>query len=558
MELLGYLWPSQKNLKYRFVLSLFLNAGAILSVVLTPVLFRYVIDSFKEGAFNQFQYRIFFLLFGYVIFWSLGKIFVCLREITMLPIMEEAICNLSYKLYQRIQTLSFEKHLAKKTGELGGVIETAITSFPAIIWAIIFSLLPFCVEIILTLAIISYFCGVFYSIFLFLIFFLIILVTHLSFVKAVFFLRKSNLFHLKVVTKMVDGFLNFSSVKYFNKYEDEFQKIKIALEKRKRSEVSALIKMESIHLYQIIILSIGFLVLTILSYSRIITHQSTIGNFIMINAYILHFSGSIEGLAQLFRIINHSFVKMEKAINFLKTPNLVKKGGAKLKKGDHLHIVFENVWFGHKGKPSLLRGVSFEVLPHETIAIIGETGSGKSTILGLLLRFLEPTSGNILINGYNLSDIDQESLLDITGITPQNVTLFNETILSNLLYASPTATKKEIEKAILFAALDETIKNLSLGLDTHVGEQGAQLSGGERQRIGIARTLLRSPGLYIFDEGTSSLDKITEEKILQNINTLKGTKIFITHSLHPLLSCNKVLRLKKGKIYDAGVKDFIS
>ena len=230
----------------------------------------------------------------------------------------------------------------------------------------------------------------------------------------------------------------------------------------------------------------------------------------------------------------------------------LKKGSIVLNKNQSLHIIFEDVWFGHQKDAPILKGISFELLPNQTLAIVGETGSGKSTIISLLLGFLKPWKGNIFINGYDLKDIDQESLINLIGIVPQDVTLFNDTISHNILYADISANKKMLVDALNMASLTETIQKLPQGLKTIVGERGAKLSGGEKQRIGLARAIIRQPKLYVFDEATSSLDSRTEQQIIKNIENIahKVSTLIIAHRLTTVAFADRIVLLEKGLIKD--------
>lgn len=223
------------------------------------------------------------------------------------------------------------------------------------------------------------------------------------------------------------------------------------------------------------------------------------------------------------------------------------------------HIVFEDVWFGYQKGSPILKGVSFELLPNQTLAIVGETGSGKSTIVSLLLGFLEPWKGLILINGFDVKDIAKESLIQLIGIVPQDVTLFNDTIEHNILYANMSASKVKLSKALSMACLEETIKKLPQELETVVGERGAQLSGGEKQRIGLARAIIRQPKLYIFDEATSSLDTKTEQQIMKNIEKIShnASTLIIAHRLSTVAFADKIILLEKGNIKEKSHASFM-
>ena len=538
------------------------NVLAIFTSICTPILFAHIIDSFSlSHSFSLSRSWFLTLLAVYVGIWSLSKIFIYLREIIMFPVMERAIRLLTFHLFQHIQLLPFQYHLKRKTGEISSIIETAIQSFPPIIWSLAFALCPLIMESICVFGIVTFICGISYACILAVGLVLFVIATRRGFIKALRSLRQANLSHLTTSSKIVDSFLNFSSTKYFHTYNFEFQKIDQALESREIKIKDSLIKDQMIRVYQALILSFSFLLLMIFTGYNLISNKLSLGEFIMIHTYMLQFTLPLEGFGQTFQMLNQSFVKMERVLKIFKNPLETKKGTIVLNKNQPLHIIFENVWFGHQKDVPILKGISFELLPNQTLAIVGETGSGKSTIISLLLGFLKPWKGNIFINGYDLKDIDQESLINLIGIVPQDVTLFNDTISHNILYADMSANKKILADALNVASLKETIQKLPQGLETIVGERGVQLSGGEKQRIGLARAIIRQPKLYVFDEATSSLDLRTEKQIIKNIESIahKASTLIIAHRLSTVAFADRIILLENGfikdKSYDSLVKE---
>src|SRR5690606_8196579 len=174
---------------------------------------------------------------------------------------------------------------------------------------------------------------------------------------------------------------------------------------------------------------------------------------------------------------------------------------------------FEDVTFHYDADRPILKGVSFEVPAGKTVAIVGPTGAGKSTISRLLYRFYDVTGGRITIDGQDLRDVTQKSLRSTIGMVPQDTVLFNDTIGYNIEYGRPGASREEVEEAARMAQVGDFIASLPKGFDTPVGERGLKLSGGEKQRVAIARTILKAPSILILDEATSALDTKTERDI---------------------------------------------
>ena len=208
----------------------------------------------------------------------------------------------------------------------------------------------------------------------------------------------------------------------------------------------------------------------------------------------------------------------------------------------------------NNGKRKVLQNINFNIPSGSSLAIVGPTGAGKSTISRLLFRFYDVTNGNISINGKDIKDISQVSLRKNIGIVPQDTVLFNDTVSYNLKYGKIGSSDKEIWKVADQAQLSGLIKTFPEGMNTVVGERGLKLSGGEKQRVAIARTLLKNPPILVLDEATSALDTLTEREIKQSLNDLseKRTTIIIAHRLSTVVEANKILVLDKGKIIEQG------
>ena len=221
-------------------------------------------------------------------------------------------------------------------------------------------------------------------------------------------------------------------------------------------------------------------------------------------------------------------------------------------KGD---VKFENVTFRYVGGGEpVLKNVSFEVKSGETVALLGATGSGKTSIINLLPRFYDPTEGGITIDGHDLRDVTLDSLRSQIGIVLQETTLFSGTIRENIAFGKPEATLEEIQSAAKSAAAHDFIMSFPEGYDTHVGERGTTLSGGQKQRVAIARALLLDPRILILDDSTSSVDVATESHIQEALETLmKGrTSFVIAQRISTVMNADKILVLEKGEVVAQG------
>ena len=217
-------------------------------------------------------------------------------------------------------------------------------------------------------------------------------------------------------------------------------------------------------------------------------------------------------------------------------------------------ITFDKVKFQYNERQVLFNDLSFEVPAGKKIAIVGGSGSGKSTIVRLLYRFYDPVEGRILINNNDIRDVSLNSLRKNIGIVPQDTVLFNDTILYNIHYGNFASSLEKVYDVTKLSDLHDTIMRMPKGYDTLVGERGLKLSGGEKQRVAIARTMLKNPPIFIYDEATSSLDSITEQNILNSLKKLiQGrTSIVIAHRLVTVLDADEILVLQNGKIVERG------
>ncbi len=222
----------------------------------------------------------------------------------------------------------------------------------------------------------------------------------------------------------------------------------------------------------------------------------------------------------------------------------------------HGRIVFDRVSFAYAGNP-VLKDISFTVFPGETVAIVGPTGSGKSTLVSLICREYDPTNGRILLDDTDLRDISLKTLRKAIGYSPQDVFLFSETIAENLRFSKPDATPDELTHVCRIAQLTQTISELPQGLDTLLGERGINLSGGQKQRLALARAVLRDPRVLILDDALSSVDTHTEEEILQGLKGIfaNRTSIIISHRISTIKHADKIIVLDAGQIVQQGTHE---
>jgi len=307
-----------------------------------------------------------------------------------------------------------------------------------------------------------------------------------------------------------------------------------------------------------LILGLTFLVSTILIWyggQQVMQGTTTPGELAAFFLYALIMAGPIGTFVKIYTQLQETLGAMRRVNEILDTKPLVNSPENPVKltslKG---HVCFSEVIFGYEDGTPVLNNISFDIHPGETVALIGPSGAGKSTTVQLLLRFFDPQSGKIQIDGDDLKSLDLESYLSQVALVPQETLLFGGTIRENILYGKLDATDTEIIEASKSANAHEFIVEFSNGYDTLVGEKGTKLSGGERQRIAIARALLKNPKVLVLDEATSALDNQSEMLIQDALEKLMAgrTTFIIAHRLSTVHNADKIIVLDKGKIVESG------
>lgn len=236
------------------------------------------------------------------------------------------------------------------------------------------------------------------------------------------------------------------------------------------------------------------------------------------------------------------------------TPDIEDAKGAKSITITDAAITFKDVHFGYETGKSVINGITFAIKPFTKVALVGESGEGKTTLTNLLLRFYEPSQGSIQIDGTDISEVTQESLRKNIGVVFQDPSLFSGTIRENITYARADATNEEVERAARAANAHEFIIKLEQGYDTEIGERGLKLSGGQKQRIAIARAILKDAPILLLDEATSSLDSKSELLVQEALERLMKhrTTVIIAHRLSTIQNVDTIIALKGGKVSEQG------
>jgi len=358
--------------------------------------------------------------------------------------------------------------------------------------------------------------------------------------------------------KAIDSLLNFETVKYFGAEKWEADRYDRAMQNYMKAAIKTNYSLAFLNFGQALIITAGLAGVMVMAAIGVQNGTLTVGDFVLVNAYMIQITMPLNFLGTVYREIRQALIDMGGMFDLLHQPaEVLDKEGAQVLKVQGGEVVLDDVHFGYDKERGILKGVSLTVKPGQTVAIVGSSGSGKSTIGRLLFRFYDVVGGAMRIDGQDLRDVTQESLHAQVGVVPQDTVLFNDTVHYNIAYGRPTASENEIIAAAKAAKIHDFIVSLPDGYATTVGERGLKLSGGEKQRVGIARTLLKNPPILLLDEATSALDTETEMEIQAELKAMSQgrTVITIAHRLSTIADADLIVVLEDGVIVEQGTHD---
>tara|TARA_B110000090_G_scaffold44937_1_gene50623 strand:- start:185 stop:1957 length:1773 start_codon:yes stop_codon:yes gene_type:complete len=559
LRVLPYLWPKNKPwVKKRVTISLILLFLAKIISVLTPFLYKGAVD-LLSGDVQSSGWMLgagavsLTVAYGIAKFMHVG--FQQLRDVVFARVGQRALRQLAIVTFTHIHKLSMRYHTSRKTGGLSRIIERGVKGVDFLLRFLLFSIGPLFLELLMT------------SIILFFVFdvrfLLVVLITIFLYIIFTFSVTEWRVKIRKIMNeqdtdanqKAIDSLLNYETVKYFSAENREISRYGSAMTKYEAASIKTLYSLSFLNFGQSFFISSGLVVVMIMAAIGVHDGTMTVGDFVMVNAYMIQITMPLNFLGTIYREIRQAIVDMSEMFDLLEQPAEVEdKNGANELLVSNGVIEFKKVSFGYDRERNILKNISFTVKKGQTLAVVGSTGSGKSTIGRLLFRFYDVDKGSIFIDGQDISQVTQESLRRNIGMVPQDIVLFNDTIFYNIAYGKLNASKAEVESVAKAAKIHDFIMELPLGYDTSVGERGLKLSGGEKQRIAIARTLLKAPDLLVLDEATSSLDTRTEKDIKESLLSLgRGrTTIIIAHRLSTISNSDQIIVVEKGEVIESG------
>lgn len=554
LRLLPYLWPAgEKGPKLRIFIAALCLAGSIAAGAGVPFLLKYAVDAL-DGTTQTLMVAVAFVI-AYGAARVLQQGLAQARDAVFSAVGQRAARNVGRRVFQRLHELSYRFHTERRTGALHQVIDRGAKAIDFLLRMALFNVLP-------TIGQALIFCGILvieYNVW----FAVATLATVVGYIGFTFVVtewrigirREMNKRDEQANGSAIDSLLNFETVRYFANEDYEVDRFDGRLARYEKAAVRSQVSLAFLNTGQGFIVALGLVIVMAMAANGVVNGSMTIGDFVLVNAFLIQLYMPLNLLGMVYREVKQSLADMEKMFSLIdrdvevedapNAPALRFEGG---------NLRFEDVQFGYDVRRTVLAGISFDVPAGRTVAVVGSSGGGKSTLTRLLFRFFDVSAGRINIDGQDIRGVTQKSLRRHLGVVPQDVVLFNDTLEHNIRYGDLTADDAALNRAIDQAQLRTLIGNLPDGLKTMVGERGLKLSGGEKQRVAIARMMLKDPGIMIFDEATSALDTATEREIQRALrNVSKGrTTLMIAHRLSTVVEADEIIVLDGGRIAERG------
>ena len=555
-----YLWPKgQVEMRVRVAIALVLLVAAKVATVAVPAVFGRAVDALEADATATAAGVAIAvpvsLLVGYGLLRVGQQAFAELRDFVFAKVGQRAIRAIALKVFKHLHALALRFHMDRQTGGLSRAIERGIKGIDFLLRFMLFNILPTLVEIGLVCAILWSLFGFVFSAITFVTVVIYIIFTFSFTEWRLKYRRAMNDSDSEANTKAIDSLLNFETVKYFGNEVHEAQRYDVSMQRYEKAAVKSLTTLSMLNVGQGLIMALGMTILLVLSGFRVADGTMTVGAFTAVNLYMMQLFQPLNFLGFVYREIKQSLVDMEQMFGLLEENREIEDApDARPLAVDEGVVRFEHVSFRYDPRRAVLRDVSFEVPAGNTVAIVGASGAGKSTISRLLFRFYDIDDGAITIDGQDIRSVTQDSLRAAIGIVPQDTVLFNDTVFYNIQYGRPSASPAEVEEAARLAQVHDFVMSLPDGYNTRVGERGLKLSGGEKQRVAIARTILKSPRILLFDEATSALDTHTEREIQAALDEVSAdrTALVIAHRLSTVVNADEIIVLDEGTIIERG------
>ena len=564
-QLWPYIWPSDRaDLRRRIYLALALMVVGKLVTVAVPYSFKWATDALvgrEDGPVRHLPSLLagpVALTLAYGALRMLMAVLTQARDGLFASVAMHAVRHMANDVFVHLHELSLRFHLERKTGGLTRVLERGRNAIETIVRMTMLTGLPTVVEFALVMGVFLFQFGWLYALAV-----LAMIAAYTGFTAVATNWRISirqvmNESDQDANTKAIDSLLNFETVKYFGAEAREASRYDLSMRRYERMSVKTYVSLAVLNAGQAIIFSAGLAAVMAMSIAGIRAGRNTVGDFVLINAMMIQLYQPLNFMGLVYREVKQAVIDIDLMSSILhQKPEVEDRSGAQALVVSRGHLRFEDVWFGYDERRDILRGVSFDVPPGRTVAVVGPSGAGKSTLSRLMFRFYEPRRGRITIDGQDIAAVTQASLRDAIGMVPQDTVLFNDTLGYNIRYGRWGASEDEVVEAARLAQIDGFVAAAPDGYRAQVGERGLKLSGGEKQRVAIARTILKAPAILVLDEATSALDTFTEREIQGALDRVSRgrTTVVIAHRLSTVVDADEILVLDRGVVVERGTHE---
>ncbi len=480
------------------------------------------------------------------------------REAIFTPVSQATMARAAEESFGHVLSLSLDYHQGKQTGALARIIDRGSRSTDFLIRSVVFNLGPTALELVLAMGVMAvrldwrFAAATFVTIVLYAVLTFRITDWRLS------HRRELNLADGKAAGLSVDALMNFETVKAFGQERRTVGAYAAALATYVRAAVRANTSLSLLNAIQALVLNLGLAIMVLLAGLEVLEGRMRLGDVTMAVLLVIGLYQPLNMLGFNYREIRQAFIDMEQMVEIGRIiPDVADPASPQPlppASGAGARLAFSQVAFRHGTRAQGLEDISFEAAPGTTTALVGPSGAGKTTMVRLALRLVDPQSGAVTLDGVDLRDLARGDLRRAVALVPQDVALFNDTLGANIAFGRADATDEEILAAAEAAELGGFIRTVPGGLSVKVGERGLKLSGGERQRVGIARALLADPRLLILDEATSALDGPTEAAIQETLRRVRRnrTTLVVAHRLSTIVDADQILVLREGRIVERG------